>query len=61
MMCYRDMTFCRFIECGRSGECPRALTDEVQRAAEKWWGGADAPIAVFTERPSCFVEPRVGG
>lgn len=48
-MCYRDTTFCRGDGCTKFETCPRALTEEVQGRAEKWWGGKDAPIAEFTE------------
>jgi hypothetical protein len=34
--------------------CSRALTEDVKRDADKWWGTEGAPIAVFLERPSCF-------
>ena len=36
MMCYRDRTYCSFWkECRLGSECPRALTTEVEKAAEK--------------------------
>jgi len=57
MMCYKDMTFCTYwYICmdGSAGNCPRALTEDVKRDADKWWGTEGAPIAVFLERPSCF-------
>ena len=54
-MCYRDMTFCPYNDDCHSGkDCPRALTDEVWKQAEMWWGSKDAPIAIFTEKPWCF-------
>lgn len=54
MMCYRDMTFCKAENCVKFNECPRALTEQVKQAAERWM--KDAPIAVFTAPPSCFQE-----
>lgn len=45
MICYRDMTFCALNLCG-DPNCPRLLTQEVKAAADAWWGGPDAPIAV---------------
>jgi hypothetical protein len=40
------MDFCTAIKdkCANTA-CRRALTDQVERDAEKWWGGPDAPIA----------------
>lgn len=56
MMCYRDKTFCDFhTECQYGKECDRALTDEVKAGAVAWMG-ENAPIARYTEKPSCFVE-----
>jgi hypothetical protein len=58
MMCYKDMTFCRFYkDCAKADDCPRAYTDEVQAAAELWWGGEDAPVAFYMGKPSCHT-PR---
>ena len=56
MMCYRDMTFCRFYEdCKHKDNCARPLTPEVLAAAQEWWspctGGA--PIAQFSTKPNC--------
>ena len=51
-MTSKDITFCPIGECVRAKECFRALTPEVEAAAEKWWGGPDAPI-------SAIVDPRM--
>ena len=57
MMCYRDMTFCPYWQgCAKAKDCHRPLTDEVQAAAEKWWGGDDPPIAVFAQKPECYEQ-----
>ncbi len=62
MIVYRDMCFGREETCELFGEgddkCPRSLTEKVQEAAEKWWGkeNGGAPIDVFFETPSCFVQ-----
>ncbi len=54
MLCYRDMTFCTFHEdCAKAPTCHRPLTDEVKRGAAEWWGGNDAPVALFLEKPAC--------
>lgn len=54
MMCYRDKTFCKYNECLNWDNCDRALTDEVQAGADKWWGEKDAPVCLFAEHPECF-------
>ena len=57
MISYLDTAFCPFGECQDFERCPRALTEERQRSAEHWWGGPNAPIAQFSEAPSCFEAP----
>lgn len=54
MMCYRDREFCAAEDCAKFASCPSALTDAVRDAAEKWWGGPDAPIAVSASPKKCF-------
>lgn len=50
MIAYQDKTFCTASECSKFGvSCPRSLTDEVKRRAERWWGGPNPPIARFTD------------
>ena len=56
MICYRDMTFCEEKKCSEFKNCHRALTNKVQKEAEKWWGSKDAPICVFLGKPDCFKE-----
>lgn len=54
MICYRDMTFCpHYRDCADAGTCHRPLTPEVVAAAHQWWGKEGAPIAQFTDKPSC--------
>lgn len=54
MIGYRDRTFCtHYKDCALAEQCTRPLTPEVQKEAEKWWGGKDAPIVVFAEKPDC--------
>ncbi len=59
MICYRDMTFCSFYKTCKDGEeCHRALTKEVYKAADKWWGWSQegkAPICQFVEKPDCYL------
>lgn len=56
MISYRDMAFCTHYESCKLGDvCFRALTTDVKRGAEAWWGGPNAPISVFSERPTCYV------
>lgn len=60
MMCYRDMTFCQFYaDCKDGKKCSRALTDEVNAAADKWWGKEGAPICTFVDKPGCFNEQKI--
>lgn len=47
MLCYKDMTFCDAQECKNFNTCDRAYTYEVRRAAEKWYGDYNPPIALF--------------
>jgi len=51
MLCYKDMTFCGSKV--HKPDCKRALTPEIIKAAEKWWGSDDAPIAAayFCDEP----------
>lgn len=59
MICFRDMTFCPFwIDCKDGKTCDRALTGKIYEAADKWWGGPEAPIMQFVEKPECFVENK---
>jgi hypothetical protein len=53
-MTFRDMTFCPIGGCVRAKECFRALTPEVEAAAEKW-GGPNPPISVFADDPKTFI------
>ena len=56
MICFRGMTFCPFHEdCANAENCPYPLTEEAERQAREWWGGDDAPISRFMEKPDCHV------
>jgi hypothetical protein len=56
-MCYKDRCFCSFyLSCQHGDVCSRALTPEVEIAADKWWGKLGAPIDTFAEEPDCFVQ-----
>ena len=44
MIHFRDMTFCNNPNCTCGPG--RKFTDEVQAAADKWWGGPGAPICM---------------
>ena len=50
MLCYKDMTFCGFIECAKFAKCGRALTDGVREAAAM----RRLYIAEFIDKPNCF-------
>lgn len=52
MLCYRDMTFCPFHEsCASAPECPRALTEAIQREASR----LQAPVCLYAAKPSCYL------
>lgn len=53
MIAYRDMTFCKYYEtCLFGSTCPRALTEDVEHAADK----AGLDICQFSEQPECYTE-----
>lgn len=57
MICYKDMTFCTENNCAKFDGCFRALTVQVKINADEWWGKGEgeAPIAIFTGQPDCYV------
>ena len=60
MMCYKDSTFCEYYKrCWDGGNCGRALTPQVIKNAEEWWGDDNPPVSVFTEKPDCFVNKGI--
>jgi hypothetical protein len=50
VICFRDRSYCAGLCAGCDQACDRLLTDNVRAAAERWWGGPDAPIAVRPAR-----------
>lgn len=57
MICYKDMTFCNFLECKNIG-CERRLTDKVYHDADVWWGKPNTPIMIFAQKPKCFEDKK---
>lgn len=56
-MCYRDRTWCNFRDCHQFGVlCDRSLTAEVMLDAREWWEGENPPIAIYSDRPPCFIK-----
>jgi hypothetical protein len=54
MICYRDMTFCKFYKKCESGKgCFRALTRDIKIKAHM----AKLLIAQYVNKPECF-EPK---
>lgn len=51
MLCYRDMTYCDYVDCSDL-KCSRRLTDAVEKAAEL----LKLPISQFAEKPDCFKD-----
>ena len=57
MICYRDMTFCKYWKnCKKGKGCVRALTKKVYKSAKAWWGKDNPPIYQFADKPECFKE-----
>jgi hypothetical protein len=55
MICYRDKVWCPYWQsCAKGGTCDRAWTKEVQADAVAWWGGVDAPVQYYSDKPECF-------
>ena len=46
MICYRDMTFCSMSKDCKNQDCYRRFTDEMDKDAQKWWGGEGYPLCV---------------
>ena len=55
MICFADKTFCEDRECAKFNECKDALTEEVSKRAEKWWGDKGASVSVYKGRLDCFI------
>lgn len=57
MICYRDMSFCGS-DCVNT-ECRRHFGPSEKSAAERWWGGPDAPVAFMDFSKDCeqYQEP----
>lgn len=61
MICYLDKTFCTSGNCRKRTNCDRAYTEEVQKAADRWWDieGESGPVALSDLSQSCrFYEPE---
>jgi len=56
LLCYKDNTFCTAYEqcIHHPEECKRALTPEIIKEAEEWWGSVPAPICTWSGVPPCF-------
>ena len=57
-MGYGDQTWCGFWkQCKHGKECGRAITKQVEKKAEAWWGDKHYPIAMYADKPTkCFME-----
>lgn len=59
-ICYQDRIYCTYWEsCCLAPVCDKPLTDDVRKAAAKWWESFNIPnkgppIAVYGEPPSCY-------
>ena len=54
MICFKGRTFCTDKECTKFDRCEKALTKDMSKQADKWWGKDGAPVAVYTVRLECF-------
>jgi hypothetical protein len=56
MLCYRDRTYCPYLECVAT--CSRKATEEVKKAANL----EGLPLALRDQIPTCFrKEDKKGG
>ena len=56
MIHYKDITFCKaYKTCAKGNDCEMALTPEVIKDANEWWGSKGAPICM-TDKRGCYVE-----
>lgn len=51
MICYRDRTFCPFLECIEL-DCPVRLTEDVKNSADR----IGLLISQYIDKPDCFKE-----
>jgi len=55
MLCYKDMTFCKFYKTCKAGKkCGRALTKEIQDKANK----IGLLICRFVNKPDCHKDKK---
>lgn len=57
-LCYRDRTWCSASNRCAATNCSRKITEEVQAAAERWWGGPDPSFSLANLSNNCnsFIE-----
>lgn len=48
-MCYRDRTYCPFLDCVKV-DCWRRLTDEIETAAAR----AGLALCLYADKPECW-------
>ena len=53
MICFRDQSYCAAGDRCQTTPCGRRFTAEDQAAAERWWGGPDAPVAFADYHATC--------
>ena len=49
MICYKDKTFCPFIDC-KQRDCDRRLTLAAELSAKK----LNLPLSLLAEKPECY-------
>ena len=59
MICYKDRTFCLlWPECKHGENCPAKFDKAEQEKAFAWWGGKDAPVSFYSDKPECFEDKK---
>lgn len=61
MISYRDKAFCNQSSACANEDCPHHFGDDDRKAAVRWWGSEDAPVAYMNRRDDeCGYRPRQG-
>jgi hypothetical protein len=53
MICFRDQSFCKESDQCATSSCDRKWTTEQQAAAQRWWGGPNAPVSFMPLKDKC--------
>ncbi len=53
MYCFKNQTFCPFLECANK-ECDKRFTEQLKYAADS----LDMMICLITKKPKCFITTK---